>query len=151
MQAMDAMADEDEVLASRLLQNVIDQAKLGMSGNADDADLYLAWARALRWMDEPEQALLRIESALGLKPDWEPALWELASTLLHDLDRPEGALTLLDTKLIPKNSSEELYRDAHAQASLRIRALHSPPMPPDVGPDGEDMPGESDQNGIKEA
>jgi tetratricopeptide (TPR) repeat protein len=123
-QALDLLADSDEGGATRILQKCIDHIKSRLSGTAEDLPRYYYWGRCLTAMEEFEQALLKFEKALRLDPGHEASLWEAASILLHDLDRPENAKTLIAERLLHLRPSHPPYEDAlrTAEFTLRIRS-----------------------------
>jgi tetratricopeptide (TPR) repeat protein len=128
--AIDALADEENKKAERVLNELIDHAKNGLDGTERDAMRYFAWGRALRLLEEPEQALLRLEQVFGLKPDHEGALWETASILLHDLEKAELASEILEKRLLPIRPGDDLYQEALDIARFRMRLSKSPPEAP---------------------
>jgi tetratricopeptide (TPR) repeat protein len=134
--AIDALADEEAKKAERILNELIENAKKGMDGSESDANRYFAWGRALRLLEEPEQALLRLEQVFGLKPNHEGALWETASILLHDLEKAELASEILEKRLLPLRPGDDLYQEALDIARFRLRLSKSPPEP---GEDGDDL------------
>lgn len=126
-QALDLLADGQDSKAERLLQGLIDHVKPRLAKSDSDRDLYYYWGRALTAMDEPEQALLKFEAALGIDPDHEPSLWETASIFLHDLDRPESAATLLKEKLLSMSPGNALYKESLRAAEFSLRLKREPP------------------------
>ncbi len=126
-QAIDLIADGEERKADRMLQGIIDHAKARLSATPEDLDRYYYWGRALTAMEEPEQALLRFEKVLQLDPDHEGALWETASILLHELERPESARALLADKLLPMSPDNALYRESLQAAEFALRLRKDPP------------------------
>jgi tetratricopeptide (TPR) repeat protein len=128
--AIDALADEENKKAERFLNELIENAKHGMDGTEKDAVRYFAWGRALRLLEEPEQALLRLEQVFGLRPDHEGALWETASILLHDLEKAELAAEILEKRLLPLRPGDDLYQEALDIARFRLRLSKSPPEAP---------------------
>jgi len=129
--AIDALADEETAKAEKMLNQMIEAAKSGLNGTAADAEHYYAWGRGLRLLEEPEQALLRLEQVLGLESEHEGALWEMASIFLHDLDRAEAASEILEKRLLPLRQDEELYQEALDSARFRLRLAKNPPAPPE--------------------
>jgi tetratricopeptide (TPR) repeat protein len=129
--AIDALADDAMKKAEIIIGKLIDHAKKSLNGTLGDANHFYAWGRGLRLLEEPEQALLRLEMVFGLVPNHEGALWEMASILLHDLDRAEAASEILEKKLLPIRPDEELYREALDSARFRLRLSASPPEAPE--------------------
>jgi tetratricopeptide (TPR) repeat protein len=120
-EAIDLMADARDAEAESCLLAFIGDLKSGMNASAADAECYYYWGRSLGLLEEPEQALLRFEQALQIRPDYEDAWWETAVILLHELDRPEGAKTILEEHLLSKHPGHPLYQDALAAAETYIR------------------------------
>ncbi|HKP96210.1 MAG TPA: hypothetical protein VJ385_10670 [Fibrobacteria bacterium] len=126
-QALDLLADGEDRKAGRLLQGIIDHVKARLTRSEADLDLYYYWGRALTAMEEPEQALLKFEKALGIDAGHEASLWETASIFLHDLDRPESAALLLKEKLLPASPDNALYLESLRAAEFAVRLKKSPP------------------------
>lgn len=126
-QALDLIADGDEEKPEAMLQGIIDHIKASLDGTQGDVGRYYYWGRALTAMEEPEQALLKFEKALGLEPEHEPSLWETASIFLHDLEKPETAKLLLAEKLIPMNPKNALYQESLRAAEFAVRLQKDPP------------------------
>lgn len=133
--AIDALADDENKKAEQILNALIDHAKNGMNGTEGDAIRYFGWGRALRLLEEPEQALLRLEQVFGIRPDHEGALWETASILLHDLEKAELASEILEKRLLPIRPGDDLYQEALDIARFRMRLSKSPPIPPSESED----------------
>ena len=127
-QAMDLIADFRQSEAEEVLQGLIGDLRDGMDGTVADADRHFCWGRALYLLEEPEQALLRFEQALQILPDHEYALWEMASILLHDLDKPESAKSLLEQRLMRLRPSHPPYAEALAAAETLIRRREGRPV-----------------------
>ncbi|MDB5104730.1 MAG: hypothetical protein JWP91_2419 [Fibrobacteres bacterium] len=125
--ALDLIADGEERKSERLLQGIIDDVKAKLDGTEGDINRYYFWGRALTAMEEPEQALLKFEKALGLDTSHEPSLWETASIFLHELDRPESAQALLAQKLLPMNPRNALYQETLKAAEFAVKLKKSPP------------------------
>jgi tetratricopeptide (TPR) repeat protein len=140
-QALDLLADGEERKARGILEAGIKHVKAGLAGSDADLDRYYYWGRFLTAMEEYEQALLKFEKALKFDPGHEGSLWETASILLHDMDRPELAKALLAGKLLPLVPDNPLYVETLKEAEFLIRVRTSPPDPgandePDLPPDG---------------
>lgn len=133
-QALDLLADGEDRKADALLQGGVKHVKANLSGTDADLDRYYYWGRFLTAMEEYEQALLKFEKALGFDPAHEGSLWETASILLHDMDRPELAKALLAEKLIPLCPDNPLYTEALHEAEFLLRVRASPPEPPASDP-----------------
>lgn len=140
-QALDLLADGEEKKAKSLLEGGIKHVKANLTGDAADLDRYYYWGRFLTAMEESEQALLKFEKALGYEPAHEGSLWETASILLHDLDRPELAKTVLKEKLIPLAPGNTLYTETLKEAEFLMRVRTSPPEPP---PESDGTPPEEE-------
>ncbi len=119
--ALDFMADFRDDEGEEEITALIKQLKSGMDATVGDADRYYYWGRGLSLLEEPEQALLRFEKALQIKPDHEGALWETVTLLLYELERPEGAKAVLEETLLPLHPGYELYEEALAAAETLIR------------------------------
>lgn len=120
-EAIDLMADGRDAEAETALEEFIRGLKAGMDATAGDAERYYWWGRSLSLLEEPEQALLRFEEALQLRPDHEGSLWETVRILLHDLDRPQGAKAILERSLLPLRPGHAPYREALAAAETLLR------------------------------
>lgn len=131
-QALDLLADGEDRRAQSLLENGIKHVKANLTGDASDLDRYYYWGRFLTAMEECEQALLKFEKALRIEPSHEGSLWETASILLHDMDRPELAKALLAEKLIPLAPGNPLYEETLKEAEFLLRVRASPPEAPGV-------------------
>lgn len=136
--AMDLMADFRDSEAEEELNSLIKRLKSGMNATAIDADRYYYWGRGLSLLEEPEQALLRFEQALQLKPDHEGALWETVTLLLYELERPEGAKSILEQRLLPLQPGYGLYQEALAASDTLIRLKTAKPVPAEPPADLED-------------
>jgi tetratricopeptide (TPR) repeat protein len=135
--AMDLIADFREDEAETTLQALIQALKSDMDATPADADRQFHWGRSLYLLEEPEQALLRFEQALQIRPDHEGALWETVSILLHDLDKPESAKIILEQRLLPLRPNHPLYAEALAAAETLIRRRQGRevlPWDPEQGP-----------------
>ena len=133
-QALDLLADGEDRKARTLLENGIRQVKKDLSGGEGgdaDRDRYYYWGRFLTAQEEFEQALLRFERALQIDPGHEGSLWETASILLHDMDRPELAKVLLAEKLLPLAPGNPLYVETLKEAEFLLRVRASPPEIPE--------------------
>ena len=137
--AMDLMADFRDEEALEELNTLISSLKSGMNATVVDADRYYYWGRGLSLMEEPEQALLRFEQALQLNPDHEGALWETVTLLLYELERPEGAKSILEQRLMPLRPGYGLYEEALAASGTLIRLKNAKPAPEEVGVDSENL------------
>ncbi len=137
--AIDVLADEDVKKAETILNKMIEAAKAKMDGSVGDAERFYAWGRGLRLLEEPEQALLRLEQVLGLVPNHEGALWETASIFLHDLDKADSAAEIIEKRLLPMRPDEELYRESLDTARFRLRLSKSPPIAPSEGDPLDDL------------
>ena len=126
---MDLMADFRDKEAEAELNNLIARLKSRMNATVIDADRYYYWGRGLSLLEEPEQALLRFEQALQLMPDHEGALWETVTLLLYDLERPEGAKSILEQRLLPLQPGYGLYEEALAASETLIRLKTAKPAP----------------------
>jgi tetratricopeptide (TPR) repeat protein len=135
-QALDLLADGEDRKARVLLEGGIRDLKPRLSGTDADLDRYYYWGRFLTALEEYEQALLKFEKALKIDPAHEGSLWETASILLHDMDRPELAKALLAEKLLPLAPANPLYAETLKEAEFLIRVRTSPPDP--GGGDGDD-------------
>jgi tetratricopeptide (TPR) repeat protein len=142
-QALDLLADGEDRRARVLLESGIKDVKARLAGSDEDLARYYYWGRFLTALEEYEQALLKFEKALKIDPAHEGSLWETASILLHDMDRPELAKALLAEKLLPLAPGNELYAETLKEAEFLIRVRTSPPYPgaddaldPDAAPDG---------------
>ena len=125
--AMDLMADFRDDEAEEELNALIKKLKSEMNATSADADRYYFWGRALSLLEEPEQALLRFEKSLQLVPEHEGALWETVTLLLYELERPEGAKSILEAQLIPLRPGYALYDEALSNADTFIRLKSSKP------------------------
>ena len=140
-QALDLLADGEDKKAETLLLGGVRHVKANLTGSESDLERYYYWGRFLTAMEEYEQALLKFEQALGYDPAHEGSLWETASILLHDMDRPELAKALLAEKLIPLCPGNILYTEALHEAEFLMRVRSSPPEPPkDDGAPDDDQP-----------
>jgi tetratricopeptide (TPR) repeat protein len=128
-QALDLLADGEDRKARVILEGGIKHVKAGLAGTDADLNRYYYWGRFLTAMEEYEQALLKFEKALKIDPDHEGSLWETASILLHDMDRPELAKALLAEKLLPLVPGNPLYVETLKEAEFLIRVRTSPPDP----------------------
>ncbi len=136
--AYDLMADFQDAEAYEILETCVADIKKTLGGTQQDADRYYYWGLCLSAMDEPEQALLKFESAIGLNPEHESALWEVTSTLLYELDKPESAKVILEERLLKLFPKNEKYQEALRLAKL---ALHERGMPREIPPITEaDLP-----------
>ena len=136
--AMDMMADFRDDEAEELLEKLIARLKAGMNAQPDDADRYYYWGRALTLLEEQEQALLRFEKALQIQPEHEGSLWETATLLLYELDRPEGAKAIIEQKLLVIQPGYPLYEEALAASETLIRLKTAKPAPQESGDDSTD-------------
>ena len=127
-QAMDLIADFRESEAEEALLGFIQELKGEMDATVADAERHFFWGRCLYLLEEPEQALLRFEQALQIRPDHEGALWEMVSILLHDLDKPESAKAILEQRLMPLRPNYEPYGEALASAETLIRRRQGRPL-----------------------
>lgn len=135
-QALDHLADGEDRKAKSLLESGIRQVKTEMAGGDADLERYYYWGRFLTALEEFEQALLKFEKALQIDPAHEGSLWETASILLHDMDRPDLAKALLAEKLLPLAPGNPLYAETLKEAEFLLRVRASPPEAPAEG-DGE--------------
>ena len=119
--AMDLLADFRDDEAEEVINEFIGSLKSGIDGTVADADRHYYWGRGLSLLEEPEQALLRFEKALQIKPDHEGALWETTTLLLYELERPEGAKAILEQSLLPLRPGYGLYVEALAASETLIR------------------------------
>src|ERR1700722_443646 len=125
--ALDLMADFRDEEGEEEINSLIKQLKSNMDATVGDADRYYYWGRGLSLIEEPEQALLRFEKALQIKPDHEGALWETVTLLLYELERPEGAKAVLEQTLLPLHPGYELYEEALEAAHTLIRLQNAKP------------------------
>ena len=139
--ALDLLADGEDAKAHRILQAGIDHVKTRLAGKAPaetpplrEEYLHYYWGRFLTAMEEPEQALLKFEKALKINPGQEGSLWETASLLLHELDKPELAKRLLSEKLLVLFPANPLYREALAESEFLLRVRQAPPDPGEAEP-----------------
>jgi tetratricopeptide (TPR) repeat protein len=128
--AIDLIADLRQEEAEEMLNVFTAALKGAMNGSDADADRYYWWGRALALMDEWEQALLRFESAIQIKPDHEPALWETAVILMDERDKPESAKTILQERLLKLKPGHSDYVEALASAETLIRRRDGRPLRP---------------------
>jgi tetratricopeptide (TPR) repeat protein len=128
--AIDLLADQRQEEAETMLNAFIASLKASMNGSDADAERYYYWGKALALLDEWEQALLKLEHALQIKPDHEPALWETTVILMDELDRPELAKTLLQERLLKLKPEDEAYREGLASAEVLIRRRDGRPLKP---------------------
>lgn len=139
--AIDLLADDRQEEAETLLHAFAASLKAAMNGSDADAERWYFQGRALALLDEWEQALLRYESALQVKPDHKEALWETAVILMDELDKPELAKTLLVERLLKMEPGNESYKEALASAEVLIRRRDGRPLKPwkegEVGEEGE--------------
>jgi tetratricopeptide (TPR) repeat protein len=152
--AIDLLADLRQEEAETMLNAFTASLKASMNGSDADAERYYCWGRALSLLEEWEQALLKFEHALHIKPDHEPALWETVVILMDELDKPELAKTLLEQRLLKLNPADENYKEALASAEVLIRRRDGRPLKPwkegEVGLEGDEpipgdeTPGESE-------
>ena len=126
--AMDLMADFRDDEAEELLEKLIARLKSGINATATDADRYYYWGRALTLLEEQEQALLRFENALQIQPEHEGSLWETATLLLYELERPEAAKVILEQKLLVLQPGYPLYEEAlkASETLIRLKAKKPP-------------------------
>ncbi len=124
--AYDLIADFEDAEAYELLETCIADIKKTLSGTQKDADRYYYWGLCLSAMDEPEQALLKFELAIGLDPQHESALWEVVSTLLYELDKPDSAKVILEERLLKAFPENEKYQEALRLADLALREQGMP-------------------------
>ena len=139
--AIDLIADAREAEAEDMLNAFILTLKASMNGTEADAERYYYWGRALALQEEWEQALLRHESALQLKPNHEGALWETVGILMDELEKPESAKSVLEQRLLPLKPKDEAYLEALASADALIRRRDGRPLKPwkegEVGEEGD--------------
>jgi tetratricopeptide (TPR) repeat protein len=128
--AIDLLADGRADEAETMLNAFTATLKAAMNGSDADAERYYYQGRALALLDEWEQALLRFEHALQIKPDHEAALWETVVILMDELDRPELAKTLLEQRLLKLKPADETYQEALASAEVLIRRRDGRPLKP---------------------
>ena len=126
-EAMDLMADFRDDEAEESINELIGKIKADMNATAADADRYYYWGRALSLLEEPEQALLRFEQALQLVPEHEGSLWETTTLLLYELERPEGAKSILEERLVKLRPGYGLYEEALAASETLIRLKNAKP------------------------
>lgn len=126
--AIDLLVDGRDAEAEDLLNAFILTLKGSMNGTEGDAERYYFWGRALALQEEWEQALLRHESALQLKPNHEGALWETAGILMDALEKPESAKSVLEQRLLPLAPKNEDYLEALASAEALIRRRDGRPL-----------------------
>lgn len=136
-QALDLLADGEDRKAGRLLQSCIDDIKRNLSDDASDLNRFYYWGRCLTAMEEPEQALLKFEKAMRIDPDHEGSLWETASLLYHDLERPESAQPILAERLVKLYPDNELYQETLRSVNFSLKIRKSPP--PMSKEEAEDM------------
>ncbi len=161
--AIDLLADARQEEAETLLNAFVATLKSAMNGSDADAERWYFQGRALALLDEWEQALLRFEHALQIKPNHEPALWETVVILMDELDKPELAKTLLEQRLLALKPTDETYKEALASAEVLIRRRDGRPLKPwkagEVELEGDDpieggepdeTPGESDDPPVEE-
>jgi tetratricopeptide (TPR) repeat protein len=148
-QALDHLADDEERKARVLLEAGIKHVKAHLTGGDDDLERHYYWGRFLTALEEYEQALLKFEKALRIDPEHEGSLWETASILLHDLDKPELAQTLLKEKLVPLHPENTLYAETLREAEFLVRVMKRPPKDPrgKEGGDDADLAGEDEEGG----
>jgi tetratricopeptide (TPR) repeat protein len=128
--AIDLIADGRDAEAEDMLNAFILTLKGAMNGTEADAERYYYWGRALALQEEWEQALLRHESALQLKPNHEGALWETVGILMEELEKPESAKAVLEQRLLPLKPKDEAYLEALASADALIRRRDGRPLKP---------------------
>ena len=128
--AIDLLADGRQEEAETMLNAFVATLKAAMNGSDADAERWYFQGRALALLDEWEQALLRFEHALQIKPNHEPALWETVVILMDELDKPELAKTLLEQRLLVLKPGDETYREALASAEVLIRRRDGRPLKP---------------------
>lgn len=126
--AIDLIADLREKEAGEMLKAFTAALKASMNGSGADADRYYYWGRALGLQEEWEQALLRFESALHIRPDHEGALRETAVILLDELDKPESAKAILEERLLKLQPGHPEYTEALASAEALIRRRDGRPL-----------------------
>lgn len=141
-QALDLLADSEAGKAARVLQLCIDHIKAHLAGTSEDLTRYYYWGRCLTAMEEFEQALLKFEKVLRLDSNHEASLWEAASILLHDLDRPDSAKTLIADRLLVLHPGHPLYVEAlrAADFSLKIRSALTKKSSADLAEDDPFVP-----------
>jgi tetratricopeptide (TPR) repeat protein len=130
-QALDLLADGEDRKARQLLQGGVTHVKANLTDSEADLERFYYWGRFLTAMEEYEQALLKFEKALRIDPAHEGSLWETASILLHDMDRPELAKALLAEKLLPLQPANPLYEEALREAEFLLRIRTQPPEAPE--------------------
>lgn len=130
-QALDLLADGEDQKARRILQGGVAHVKSALTHTDADLDRFYYWGRFLTAMEEYEQALLKFEKALRIDPSHEGSLWETASILLHDLDKPELAKALLAERLLPLHPDNPLYSETLKEAEFLVRVRTSPPEAPE--------------------
>jgi tetratricopeptide (TPR) repeat protein len=146
-QALDLLADGEDRKALALLEAGVKDVKKNLTGGDEDLGRHYYWGRFLTAMEEYEQALLKFEKALRIDPDHEGSLWETASILIHDLDKPDLAKALLKDKLIPLHPDNELYVETLKEAEFLLRVKASPPVDPrekEEDDEGADLEGGKD-------
>jgi tetratricopeptide (TPR) repeat protein len=126
--AIDLLADGRDAEAEDMLNAFILTLKGSMNGTEADAERYYYWGRALALQEEWEQALLRHESALQLKPNHEGALWETVGILMDALEKPESAKSVLEQRLLPLQPKNEDYLEALASAEALVRRRDGRPL-----------------------
>ncbi len=126
-QALDLLADGEEKKAGRILQTCIDTIKKNLTGTDSDLIQFYYWGRCLTAMEEAEQALLKFEKALAINPNHEGSLWETASILMHDMERPESAKPILAERLIKLFPENELYQESLRVVEFSLKLRKSPP------------------------
>jgi tetratricopeptide (TPR) repeat protein len=143
-QALDLLADGEDQKALRILQGGVNHVKSGLTNTDADLERLYYWGRFLTAMEEYEQALLKFEKALRIDPAHEGSLWETASILLHDLDKPDLAKALLAERLVPAHPDNPLYAETLKEAEFLIRVRTSPPEAPEPTDDREVRGADSD-------
>ena len=122
--AIDLMADGKGAEAEKTLEGAIARIRARLASETDDgtvARLHERKGDALALMAEHEQALLSYEEGLKRDPAGRDILWKIVSVLLENLERPEEALSILESNLLPLDPENPRYLEARDAARAQVR------------------------------
>ncbi len=121
--AFDLLAESKNIEAQRQFQNCINAIKADIAAGEESWESHLFWGLCLSGMEEPEQALLRFERGLKFDNENEACLWQISSTLLYELKRPEEAFNLLEERLCRLYPDNSEYEEARKVAEMMSKPL----------------------------
>jgi tetratricopeptide (TPR) repeat protein len=125
--AIDLIAADKEHEAELALEQLVAEIKTALPDADKPAELHFAWGQALEIMQEAEQACLRYEKALEADPDHMPSWEATCNVLLHDLERPAEALSILQARLLPSDHENPQYKEWADRAEISMRSQTPPP------------------------